>query len=231
MRRKDLKRDRFVEEVTHQVEYFSGHRKQFITGGVAVLVALVAGFGYWSYSGGRATESSAALQDAIDSYHGIVSLEARPGAKTFASESERIDAVTRALDTIMLEYSGTPAAGAAAYYSGLLDRDEGNLSEAESHFEQAVRGNGTEYPALARLALGSLLLDEGDADGAREHFQAVVENPTRTVPRDRAAIEYARTFIESDPGQARKLLAAIQSENGPASSIASALLETLPEGG
>ncbi len=231
LRRKDLKRDRFVEEVTHQVEYVSGHRKQFIAAGTAIVVALVGGIGYWTYSRGRAINSSAALQEAINLFHGVVSLEESPGLETFTTEAERIDEVTRALDAIMLDYSGTASAAGASYYSGLLDREEGNLPEAQSHFEQAVRGNGTEYPALARLALGALLLEGGDAEAAREQFRAVVENPTRIVSRDRASIEYARTFIESDPQQARDLLSEIQSENGPASSIAAALLETLPEGG
>ena len=230
-RRKDLKRDRFVEEVTHQVEYVSGHRKQFIALGVAIVVVLLGGGGYWTYSRERNIDSSAALQEAINLFHGVVSLEERPGLETFSTEAERIDEVTRGLDAIMLDYSGTPAAAGASYYSGLLDREQGFTSEAQSHFEQAVRGSGTEYPALARLALGVLLFDGGDAEGARVQFRAVVENPTRTVSRDRATIEYARTFIESDPQQARDLLRPIQSGNGPASSIAAALLETFAEGG
>ena len=230
-RRKDLKRDRFVEEVTHQVEYVSGHRKQFIATGVVVVVALVGGLGYWTYARERASASNAALLQAIHLFHGVVSLEDQPGLETFATEAERIDEVTRALDAIILEYSGTAAAAGASYYSGLLDRDEGNTAEAQSHFEQAIRGTGKEYPALARLALGGVLMEDGDTEGAREQFRAIVENPTRTVPRDRAAIEYARTFIESDPQQARELLGEIQFGNGPASSIAAAILEALGEGG
>ena len=230
-RRKDLKRDRFVEEVTHQVEYVSGHRKQFIALGVAVVVALIGGLGYWTFARERAIASNLALQQAINLFHGVVSLEEQPGLKTFATASERIDEVTRALDAIVLEYSGTTPAAGASYYSGLLDRDEGNTAEAQSHFEQAIQGRGTEYPALARLALGGLLLEGGDAEGAREQFRAVVENPTRTVPRERAAIEYARTFIESDPQQARELLGEIRYGDGPASSIAAAILEALGEGG
>lgn len=231
IRRKDLKRDRFVEEVTHQVEYVSGHRKQFIAGGVALVVLLVGGTGYWSYARQRSINSNAALQEAINLFHGVVSVEARPGLKTFATEIERIDTVTRALDAILLDYSGTAAAAGASFYSGLLDREEENLAEAEAHFEQAVRGSGSEYPTLARLALGTLLFERGDAEAAREHFRAVVENPSRTVSKDRATIEYARTFIESDPQQARDLLNEIQAQNGPASTMASALLETFDEGG
>ena len=148
-----------------------------------------------------------------------------------ATEIERIDTVTRALDAILLDYSGTAAAAGASFYSGLLDREEENLAEAEAHFEQAVRGSGSEYPTLARLALGTLLFERGDAEAAREHFRAVVENPSRTVSKDRATIEYARTFIESDPQQARDLLNEIQAQNGPASTMAAALLETFDEGG
>ena len=95
------------------------------------------------------------------------------------------------MDKVTLDYAGTAAATGAAYYSGLLDREQGNATEAKAHFETAMRGKGSEYPALARLALGGMLLTEGDAEAAREHFQQIVDNPTRTIPKDRASIEVA----------------------------------------
>ncbi len=230
LRRKDLKRDRFVEEVTHQVTFVATHRKQFIAGGVAVVVVLVASVGYWSYARHRSAASQSALQEALELYHGIVSAESMPGVKTFSSEAERFDSVTLALDSIALDYSGTAAATGASYYSGLLDREQGNTAESRAHFEQSTRGKGTEYPSLARLALGELLFAEGDVDEARGQLQQLVENPTRTISRNRASIEVARTYLESDPQKAREMLDAIQAENGPASPLAATLLETLPEG-
>lgn len=230
LRRKDLKRDRFVEEVTHQVEYVTGHRRQFIGGGLALVLALAGGTGYWTYARQERIVSQAALQEAIELFHGVVAAESRPGVKTFATELERIDQVTRALDAVALDHAGTEAAAGAAYYSGLLDREQGHQAEAQSHFEQAVRGEGEEYPALARLALGGLLFAQGDAATARTHFEALAERPTRTISRDRARIEVARTFAASDPERAREILNEIQSGNGPASSLAASLMETLGEG-
>lgn len=229
-RRKDLKRDRFVEEVTQQVEFVSGHRRQFLIGGIALVVVLGSGLGYWTYNRQRNIASQAELQDAIDLFHGVVSTESQPGTKTFATEFERIEKVTQALDGVTLDYSGTAAAAGASFYAGLLDKEEKNLAEAQAHFEQAVRGRGSEYPALARLALGSLLFEQGDFEAARTHFQHLVENPTRTVSRDRAEIEVARTFLESDPERARELLNGIRTQNSPASPLAAALLETLGGG-
>lgn len=230
IRRKDLKRDRFVEEVTHQVTFVAAHRKQFVAGGLAIIVALVGSVGYWSYARQRNQASLAALQEAVELYHGIVSEESVPGVKNFSSEAERVTSVTTALDKVTLDYSGTAAAAGALYYAGLLDRDEDSAAEAQSHFEQAIRGKGTEYPSLARLALGELLFSQGDLDGAREQLESLVENPTRMVSLERASIELARTYLESDPQKAREMLDAIQTENGPASPLAAALLETLPEG-
>ena len=151
--------------------------------------------------------------------------------KTFATETDRIDQVTRALDAITLDYTGTEAASGAMYYSGLLDRDEGNSAEARAHFEQAIRGQGSEYPALARMALGGLLFDQGEAEAAREQFQAVVDAPTVMVSKDQASIELARTLVASDPGKAREILDRIRSGSSPASAMAAALLETLGEDG
>lgn len=230
LRRKDLKRDRFVEEVTHQVEYISGHRRTFVAAGVTVGVALIAGAGYWSYDRHRSVTSQAALQRAIELFHGVVGEEERPGVKTFATEAERVAQVTRALDGVSLDYAGTPAAAGALYYAGLLDREQDHATEAQAHFEQAARGKGGEYPALARLALGGLLLEGGDAEGARVQFEQLADNPTRTISRDVASLEVARTYIASDPARARELLQAIQAENGPASLLASELIDALGTG-
>ncbi len=230
IRRRELKRDRFVEEVTHQVEYLSGHRKQFVWGGIVAAVLLVGGLGYSAYASQRHAASLAALMDAIDLFHGVVTDEAPPGVKRFPTETDRVEQVTRALDAILLDYSGTVADAGASYYSGLLDRERGNLAEAQSHLEQATRGRGDEFPGLARLALGGLLLDQGESESAREHFQKLAESPTRTVSKDRALIELARTYLGSDAEQAREILQGIQTSNSPASPLAATLLEAIGEG-
>ena len=230
-RRKDLKRDRFVEEVTEGVGFVARHRNKFVAGGLSAVVAVVGGVGYWTYARQRGIDSTAALLKATALYGGVVSEEDFPGVPTFRTASERVDKVTRALDQVSLDFPGSAAAAGAAYYSGLLDRDEGNLIEARSHFEQAMRGKGREYPALARLALGQMLLDEGDAEAARQHFQAVAESPTRTVSRERAEIEVARTWMSSDPARAREILTAIRERNAAAGPLVAELLDVLEEGG
>ncbi len=229
-RRKDLRRDRFVEEVTHQVEFFSGHRKEFVLAGGAVALALVGSIGYWSYSSQRSSASLSALHDAVDLYHGVVSGEEQPGMKTFPTEADRLDQVTRALDAVMLDYPGTMGASGAMYYSGLLDREQENTAEARAHFEQAVRGKGIEYAALARMALGALHVDQGEPEMAREQYQALVDAPTTTVSKELASIELARTFASSDPAKARDILNEIRAETGAASPMLTALLAMLDGG-
>jgi len=182
-RRKDLKRDRFVEEVGERVEYFSAHRKQFVGGGVAVLVLLVGGVGYGGYARQRGIDSQAALLNATTLYGGVVTTESVPGLKTFATEAERVEEVTRALDKVTLDYAGTSAAAGAAYYSGLLDREQGNAIEAKAHFETAARGKGSEYPALAKLALGEMLFAEGDVEAARAYSKRLSTTPRGRSPR------------------------------------------------
>ncbi len=228
-RRKDLKRDRFVEEVSHQVEFFSAYRKQIIGGGVAGLVLIAAISGYFAYSRSRSQDARSELLKALESYHGVVSAESIPGVKIFDSKEERFETVSRELDAVVLEYGGTAAATGAAYYAGLLDREEGNLTEAKAHFEQAIRGSGDEYAALAHLALGGLLMAEGNAEAARDQFQQVVDNPTRTAPSEIASLEVARTFLVSDPQKAKEILEAINEQSAMASTLTAALLEKVAE--
>ena len=229
-RRKDLKRDRFVEEVSHQVVFIRRHRKQFVAGAIVLVVVLVTGTGYWTYNRQQQQASQAALYDAIQNFHGIVSDEPSPGSKTFSQESDRIQESEQSLNKVTLEFSNAQGATGAMYYLGLLDLEQGNRTEAISHFEQAARGSSAEYSALAKFSLGTVLLQEGDVDAAREHFQHLVENPTRTISRDQAYIEVARSYISSDSKRALEMLNELQAQNNPASVMAATLIKTIDEG-
>src|ERR1700723_2075349 len=61
---------------------------------------------------------------------------------------------------------------AAAYQSGRMAMEKGDLRAARSAFEKAVRLNPGS--ADAQNMLGQVLLGQGDVDGAIVHFRTVV---------------------------------------------------------
>ena len=81
--RKQLKKDRFAEEVGHSVVYVSSHRKQFLIWG-ALGVALIIGIvSYAGYRRARSADARAEFHKAVNMYHGKVDTEERPGGITF----------------------------------------------------------------------------------------------------------------------------------------------------
>lgn len=232
LNRKYLKRDRFAEEVGHQVEFLSAHRNKVIASGAVVLALIVGGGAFWSYQRTQAADSRAALHKAVDLFHGEVSLDDQPGTVTFATTLERIRRATEALEGVIDDYSGSAQAAAAEYYLGLLDAEQEKTEEAGARFEAAIAGPDAEYAALGRLAFAQMLQQSGKLDEARQHYEKLAAQPTRVVSKARAQVALARTYAASDPQKAREILTAVREENGAAASmLIDGELQALVEGG
>ena len=231
LNRKYLKRDRFAEEVGQQVKYLSAHRNKVIVS-VAVALALAIGGGsFWSYKRAKAASGRVALHKALDLFHGVVSLENRPGTVTFATTLERIRRTSEAMEGVIGDYAGSAPAAAAEYYLGLLNAEQQKTEEARTRFEAAIDGPDPEYAALSRLAFAEMLEQSGEIDEARRHYERLAAEPTRVVSKARAQVALARTYAASDPAKAREILNAVQQENGPeASMLIGGKLQNLIEG-
>ncbi len=231
LNRKYLKRDRFVEEVGHQVEYLSENRNKIIVSAAVVLALVVGGGSFWTYKRAKALDGRVALHKALDLFHGPVSLENRPGSITFATTLERIRRTSEALEGVIDDYSGSAQAAAAEYYLGLLDVEQKKTEKARVRFETAIDGPDPEYSALSRLALAEMLQQSGKLDEARQHYERLAAEPTRIVSKSRAQVALARTYAVSDPAKAREILTKVQQENGPdASMLIGNELQNLVEG-
>ncbi len=226
--RKQLKQDKFVEEVGHQVQWFSTHQKPVIIGAAAALAVVIGSVWFVGYQRARGQEAAAELQEAVRLFGGSVTTEARPGFVTFATTGERQRRVTEAMDKVLADYSGSDAAGAAEYYLGLLDLEQDKYDEAQARLERAIDGADKEYASLARLALASVHAAKDDLAGAREIYKRLIASPTRVVPAGRAKLDMARKIAPSDPEEARALLLELAAEGGAVGLAANQELRQIP---
>ena len=224
--RRDLKSDRFAEEVGHQVEYLSHHRKGFFGAVTAIIVVVAAVLLYSSWRSERRQEAQQALQEALRLYHGEVTADPRMGMVTFATTGERFRRTTEELEKVKSEHGGEFGA-AADYYLALLAVERDEPEEAQRLLQSAVDGADERYSSLARLALAELLSDLGQADEARRHFDYLIEHPSAVVPKARAQLELGRHLMQTDPEQARTTLEQLMSQPGPAGVAAGVLLRQL----
>lgn len=224
--RHDLKTDKFVEEVGHTVEFLEQHRAQMTKyGGIAAAVLVIAA-GVWFYSGTMRSKRQVALGDAI----AMVNINVGPqmqGPKTFPTQEAKDQAVQKAFNDIVTNYSGSNESGVAMYMLGLQAADKGKMAEAERLLRQAAGEANAEYSSLARLALADVLAANGKSADAEKELRDVLAKPTAMVNKDQATLNLARLLAKTKPAEAKKLLETLRASTGPASASAISLISEL----
>ena len=225
--RKQLKQDRFVEEVGQSVVYVSSHRNQLLIWGGVAIALIIAIASYGGYRRTRAAETRAEFQKAVEMYHGKVDTQQQPGGITFPTTIARFRDTTEQLQKVTSEYAGSEEAVAAAYYLALLEIEQEKVEEARKRLEGIV-GNKGEYAALARLALADLHARRQEDEQARRHYQHLIDNPTRVVPKSRAQLALARYLSTTDKEEeAKTILEEMMKEPGTAGVSAGTTLTEL----
>ena len=225
--RKDLKHDRFAEEVGQSVLFVSSHRKQLLFG-VIGLILLVAGLLTWvGYRSVNKQEARFALKKGIDMYHGTVDTEPTIGAISFPTTIARFRDTREQLDTVIVHYPGGEEEIGAVYYLALLDIEQKRTNEAKTRLEGIISGGVGEYTALVRLVLAGLYTREKEYGKASEHYRHLVDNPTRVVSKQRSQLAWASLLVQTDPEMAKTLLDELKVTPGPVRAQATRLLRKL----
>lgn len=229
--RKELKTDKFAEEVSHSLEFVAEHRKQAkLYGGIAAAV-LIAGLGGYSFFTSRAAERQADLSRALEAKEGVVGAAPQPGdpRRSFLTQADKDKAVTAAFNDVVKKWSGTDEAAMAHFQLGVMAADEGKLDEAGRHFQAAIRDGGRETASVAKLSLAQVYQATNKNGEAEKLYRELIANPTVLVSKEQATWALARMLATSNPAEARKLVQAYEKDDRPAIARAAAvLLQELP---
>ena len=229
--RKDLKTDKFAEEVGHTVQFLEAHRRQaFIIGAVVLVAVVVVAFTYFHRQRQHA-ERQQALLEALRSYEAQISPEPNPFVATFQTAEAKDRAVDEALNGLVVKYPGSDEAMIVTLYLGVVASDKGNVEEAETFFKEVIESDRKEYASQAALSLSRIYAGMGRIDEAEQLLRRLMEQPTMLVSREQAAISLARILAPTDPEEARKLLEPMRGLEGrnAVSRAALTALSELPE--
>src|SRR4051794_36165658 len=102
--RKDLKTDKFAQEVGHTVEFLSEHKGQTLRYGLIGLAVLVIGVGIYVYARHQATMRAEALTEAMRINEGVVSSIPVPPNRTFLTQAEKDKARIAAFADLAAKY-------------------------------------------------------------------------------------------------------------------------------
>ena len=226
--RKELKSDKFAQEVGLTVTFFEEHQKDVVRyGAIAVAVVLLI-LGYNVYSRHQRVAREEALTQAISVQEASVAQPTDP--RGFPTQDAKDQAALKAFSDLASKYSGTDEGNIAVYYIGSIRADEGKLAEAEKFFLQVADHASANYASLAKLSLVDIYYSDGRTDQAEKTLRDLIVHPTVFVSQDDATITLARHLATKNPAEARKLLSPIKGGKGPAASMAQELYAELPPG-
>jgi predicted negative regulator of RcsB-dependent stress response len=229
--RKDLKTDKFAQEVTHTVEYVGVHRKQFVRIGAIAVVAVVAAIAFWTYRERNRVQRQDELAETMRVMEGTVGQPSpSPQIPSFSTQADKDKAATKSFSDFIAKYPGSDEAYVVKYYLAILASDGGKLPEAEKNLQDVASNGPSAIASLAKYSLAQIYQAENKKADAEKLMRSLIDKPTPLVAKEQAEITLARMLAESNPAEARKLLEPLRtSSRSPVSRTAiAALAEVSP---
>lgn len=228
--RRELKHDKFVEQVGHTVEYAAEHRKQFARWGGVALALLVLLGAWWVYRNHQHNLRQEALRAALRVQNAQIGPQGSAGEffAVFPTEAEKQKAVEKTWRDLAAQHGGSEEGAIAQFYLGVLYSDQGKTAEAEKQFREVADSAPAPYASQAKLSLAQLYDATGRKAEAEKLLRDLMANPTIMVSKEQATIELARVIAPSKPDEARKLLEPLRTQPGAASRAALTALSQLP---
>jgi len=226
--RKELKADKFAQDVGLTVTFFEDHQKEIVRYGAIVVAVALLVVGFVIYQRHERSLRQDALIRAIRVQETPVATVASNGGPTFPTQQAKDEAASRAFKDLEQKYSGTTEGAIAEYYLGAIQADQGNLADAEKHLYQVAEKGDDRYASLAKLSLAQIYFADGRAAQGEKTLRELMAHPTIFVSKGQATVALARYLVTQNPAEARKLLDPIKFEAGAVGDVARSLYTELP---
>jgi tetratricopeptide (TPR) repeat protein len=198
--RRELKHDRFVDEVgTLSTRARENQRVLITITAVAVAAALIA-YGIFFYRSNREKHAGVALATAISTNDSPLlpppGGQAQPGAK-YKTEKERSDAAEKAFKDVVNKYSGSDAADVAGLYLARIDAGHGDNTTAKKLLQQFVSNHPKHFlVGSARYSLYQVRIETGEAPQIVTEVQAQLAKPAdqALLPPDTLLVLLAHAY-------------------------------------
>lgn len=204
--RKDLKTDKFAEEVFDVFDWASAHKAEVMRYGAFLIALVLIAVGMMYYNRSQAAVREEALAKALRVDDATTGPTIQPTNLHFDTDAEKAKAKMQAFTDLSAKYNGTQEGAIADMYLASYAIDEGKLDEAEKRYKRVVDDGPKAYASLARLALAQVYVSEGKIADAEKVLRQAVANPTPTVSKEHASLVLGELLVQSNPAEARKLL-------------------------
>lgn len=214
--RKEMKQDRFVQDVGTAYGYANRNRRNILLG-IAGVVALIAVFyGVSAYRSSQERKAHQLLSEAIavmDASSGAPQVAAE-GAPEFGSDEEKFAKAQPLLQTVVDKHSGTDAADVAELYLANIAAARGDVEGARGRLEGFVRSHpGHLLAGAAQLSLYEMRLQPQEVQSLISELEQKVAEEEPALPKDALLSLLARAWeLQGDSAKARQAYERIISE-------------------
>jgi TolA-binding protein len=192
--RRELKHDRFVDEVgALSIRARENQRVLVTIAAAAVAVALIA-YGIYFYRSNREQKAQDALAAAIETMSSPLIPTPTPGQPPqppmpnakYHTDAERIEAASKQFKEVQTKYAGSDAADVANLYMARISANKGDTATAKKLLQDFIG----EHPknilvGVARYDLYQLRIDSGEAQQvATELTQELTKTDNQALPPD-----------------------------------------------
>jgi TolA-binding protein len=197
--RHHLKDNEFVSFLSAVQQQLEEKTTLILAVAAAIVVALVAGYGYSSWRGGLEGRAAAALVEASVIQESRVGPPPADGAgapaPAFATERERSEVALARMQALADEYPSTDAGRTARYRAGSLLMSLGRPVEAEAAFQQVADGAGSSVLGqMARFGLAEAQALAGDYDKAIAAYETLAAGGDASIPTDGVLMQLGRVY-------------------------------------
>jgi predicted negative regulator of RcsB-dependent stress response len=204
--RKDLKTDKFAEEVVDVFEWTSLHKAEVVRYGAVLIALALIVVGVMYYNRSQAAVRQEALTKALRVDEATTGTNFQPTNLHFDSESDKTKAKVQAFSELSAKYNGTQEGAIADMYLASYATDQGKLDEAEKRYKRVVEDGPKTYGGLARISLAQVYASEGKLGDAEKILREAIANPSATVSKEQATLVLGEVLSHSNPAEAHKLL-------------------------
>jgi tetratricopeptide (TPR) repeat protein len=185
--RRDLKHDRFVDEVGSLTGRARENQKFLILITVAVVAIAVTAYGIYLYRGNREHKAQDALSNAIATIDAPLIQPGAPNPQAkFRTDQERSASAEAMFRDVQKKYSGTDASDVANLYLARIAASRNDIAAARKLLQDFV----AEHPrhllvGAARYSLYELRINNGEAaQVANEMNQELAKTENQALPPD-----------------------------------------------
>jgi TolA-binding protein len=195
--RKDIKHDRFVEEVEHAYDSMRKNSQRLVMLVVAVIVVLAAIAGFYAWQRKQERAAQQLLAEGIDVMgRQVVTDPAAPAdPKSFKTEQEKLAKAEPIFKQVTDKYGRSAAADIADLYLAQIAVSRGDVAGAQAKFEKFIREHDDHVLAgTAQMSLYQLRLGAGAAKEVAADVEQKLSQEQTALPKDALLALLAKAY-------------------------------------